>query len=198
MSLFQEVLQKKNTARKLKIILPYFNKARKGERILDFGCGDLSLASALKEKHSHFQITGVDIVDFGKRPKGISFVRYDGRVLPFSDFSFDTVLSFHVLHHCEDPEQAFKECLRVAKRRILLIEPVARYSIETLGMKLMDWLFNVWKSKSIALTFQFLTYKKLKDIFDKYKLNIISKKDVEILPKFLPVGRSCLFELYCQ
>lgn len=192
------LIQKKNTARKLKIILPYFNRLRKEEKILDFGCGDLSLASALKEKRPQLQITGVDVVDFGKRPKDISFVRYDGKVLPFSDSSFDTVLSFHVLHHCKDPEQAFKECLRVTKRRMLLIEPVARYSIEILGMKFMDWLFNVWKSESIPLTFQFLTYNRWKSVFAKYNLHVRSKKDVEILPKFFPTGRSYLFELYCQ
>lgn len=182
-----------NTERKLKLTKSFF---KRDEKILDFGCGDLSLAVSLKQAIPSLKITGIDTVDFGKRPAGIVFIQYQGGVLPFSDASFETVLSYHVFHHCQHPEFTFRECVRVASERIIMVEPIARHRLEIPGMKLVDWLFNIWKTESVALTFQFLTEESWRTLFKKYNVRIKNRIDVEILPKFFPTGRSFLFELY--
>lgn len=192
MAMFFALIKKKNTDHKLKLTKPFF---KKDEKVLDFGCGDLSLTVALKEHIPSLEITGVDVVDFGVRPCEIKFICYGGTRLPFSNASFDTVLSYHVFHHCQNLELAFSECARVAKTRIIMVEPVARHRLEIPGMKLMDCFFNVWKRRSIPLTFRFLTEEAWKKLFKRYNLQLRNQMDVEILPKFFPTGRSFLFEL---
>ena len=191
-------IQKKNTLRKLRFILPYFGKSKKVEKVLDFGGGDLSLALALKKALPKLKITAIDIVDFGHRPRGITFLKYPGKKIPFSDNSFDIVLCFHSLHHCQDLKLSFAECCRVSSRRIILVEPLARFKFEIPLMKFMDFLFNIWKSKSINFSFQFLREEDWHQLFAKHHFKVVSQKDVELLPKIFPTGRSYLFELCRQ
>lgn len=188
-------LQRYNAQKKIKRIASYFSD--KKETVLDFGCGDLSFAKALKKERPHLQISGVDVVDFHNRDKNVKFFYYDGGKLPFKNNSFDTVISFHVLHHTEDAKKYFKELVRVAKRRILLVESVARTSFDFPGMKFMDWVFNVWKPEKVPMTYQFFTKKEWEKEFFKHSLSKVSESDVEItfIPKFFPTGRSVLFEL---
>lgn len=190
------LIQKKNTQRKLKLILPYFSSLKEKEKVLDFGGGDLSLAAALKKVRPNLKITAVDVVDFGRRPQGIAFLKYSGKKIPFSDNSFNTVLCFHTLHHCQDLRISFAECCRVSKKRIILIEPLARFKLEIPLMKLVDFLFNVWKSKSINFPLQFLSEEGWYQLFKKHHLKVVNRKDVELLPKIFPTGRSYLFELF--
>jgi|SRR6185369_1834149 len=188
-------LQKYNSGEKIKRIAACFS--HKKETVLDFGCGDLSFAKALRKKRPSLAITGVDVVDFHNRDKAITFVAYNGKKLPFADNSFDTVISFHVLHHTDDAKKYFKEIVRVAKKRVLLVESVARTSLDFPGMRFMDWVFNVWKPEQVPMTYQFLSKKEWEKLFVAHKLNVASVVDAEILPipTFFPTGRSLLFEL---
>lgn len=189
-----QFLIKKNSSKKTNIIIDLLQDK---ERVLDFGCGDLSFTNLLWEKNKSLDITAIDVVDFKKRVRGIKFVLYDGKKLPFSANTFDTVISYYVLHHTNDALKYFEEFIRVSKKRIILVESVARHSIEFPGMKFMDWIFNIWKPEAIALTYQFKTYDEWKNLFEKYKLKIVSDIDAEIMPipKFFPVGRSHMFVL---
>lgn len=189
-----DLLQKRNTNRKVALLSQYFS-TKTTHSLLDFGCGDLSLARSLSEAFPKLSITGIDVVDFKAAYPSVRFVQYSGQKIPFPNKSFDTVLSYHVLHHTDDPEKYFKECARVAKKRILLVEPIVRHPFELPFMKLTDWFFNVWKSRSIDMPFYFLSEKQWNEIFNKYGLQVKNKKDVEILPKFSPTGRSYLLEL---
>ncbi len=188
-------LQRYNSSEKIKRIASYFSD--KKETVLDFGCGDLSFAKALKKKRPKLQISGVDVVDFHNRDKNVSFICYDGKKLPFKDKSFDTIIVFHVLHHTEDAKKYFKELVRVTKKRILLVESVARSAIDFPGMRFMDWVFNIWKSEKVPMTYQFFRKNEWYNLFDKNNLSVKLEKDMEIapIPKFFPTGRSTLFEL---
>lgn len=183
----------KNVGWKTDILLPYLKKS---EKILDFGCGDLSLSRSLKSTSSLLRITGVDVVDFQNNQKDIKFVKYDGKKLPFKDNSFDVVISFYVFHHCENAIVSFEECLRVGKR-VIVVESVYRHPFETPFMKLMDWIYNKFKSESIHLSYQFLSHKDWIKVFAKNKLKVISSRRIKqlFLPSILPIGISYILEV---
>jgi len=48
--------------------------------------------------------------------RGIDFIVGDARHLPFQAGAFDSVVSFHALHHIPEPEQALREFRRVTRR----------------------------------------------------------------------------------
>ncbi len=165
-----------------------------GEKVLDYGCGDLMFAKSLKKKVKGLRITGVDVVDAPKI-KDITFIKYNGGKLPFKNGSFDTVVSIYVFHHCNDAEVAFKECVRVAKKRVIFIEAIARGDMEILPMKFMDWFFNVWKPEPIPLTFKFRTLKQWQNTFKKLKLKVGVRKAINNPLAVLPIGKGYLFEV---
>lgn len=186
-------ITKKSIDWKVKTLLPYF---RKSEKVLDFGCGDLSLSKSLKVSLPELEIIGIDIANFKNNQENIKFIKYDGKKLPFKDNFFDTVISFYVFHHCSDAITSFSECLRVGKR-VIFVESVYRYSLEVPFMKVMDWIYNRFKSESIPLSYQFLSYKDWIELFAKNKLKVTSSKKIKqiFFPSILPIGISYVFEV---
>mgnify|MGYP001585960280 CR=1 FL=1 len=178
-------LKKDNASRKVETLVPYLTNV---QSVLDFGCGDLSMARALHKKFPRLKIAGIDVVDFGIRDKDISFRVYDGREIPFSSKSFDIVVAYHVFHHAPSPEYAFRECVRVARHAVIFVEPVYRSTFEIPGMIFMDWLFNVWKHEVIPMTYKFHSLLWWKNTIGKEKMKIGSIKDVELLPAWSPTG----------
>ncbi len=190
MDLF-DFLKKRNVKWKVDLVSPYL----KDETILDFGCGDLALANELKKKNKDLNIVGVDIMEFPDRVKNIKFIKYDGYTLPFKDKSFDTVISFYVFHHCPSVEKALIECIRVAKKRVIFVEAVARYRFEKYPMMLIDWICNLWKMELIPFTSQFYTEKQWIKLFKKNKIKNTFKK-IQKTPFYLsPVGKAYIFEV---
>jgi len=81
-----------------------------GGRCLDVGCNVGLLAGLVGEDRYY----GLDIVDYGKRPK--NFVLADACVrIPFENGYFDFVCMIETLEHLYDPYCALKECDRVLK-----------------------------------------------------------------------------------
>lgn len=179
-----------NAQRKVYILKKYL---RDGMSVLDFGCGDLLFAQELHQAMPALRITGVDVIDFENRPKGIVYKKYDGKLLPFADKSFDTVISYHVFHHTNTPFELLNECMRVAKKQVLFVEPVYRGLWDIPGMRIMDWLFNVWKDHSIAMQYTFAPENRWVYEVKKSGFACAKRIDVELLPKFFPTGRSLLF-----
>lgn len=179
-----------NARKKAEKVLPYLEDMTS---VLDFGCGDLLFARELKNCNTNLAVTGVDVVDFGVRYKGIGFETYNGRSLPYKDRTFDTVIAWHVFHHTQIPFSLLAECFRVSKQYVLFVEPVFRGSWDIPGMKLMDWVFNVWKDRSIDMPYTFSSSKRWQE--EIRSLNGVCRevKDVELLPRWLPTGRSLLF-----
>lgn len=181
-----------NANKKVQILNDFF---RKREKVLDFGCGDLSLASFLKQAKPLLSITGVDVVNFGIKPKGINFLVYNGKKLPFKNNSFDTTLSFYVLHHCKDAKSSFSECVRVTKKRLIIVESVVRNRMDLPFMKFIDWLSNIWKGEKVSLTYQFLSYSDWRKLFKEKSLKV--KKEIKFNNSLsiFPFGQSYVFEL---
>lgn len=95
---------------------------RKGERILDIGCGNGILYDALAKKSIDY--TGLDVsakllkLARTRMPAKAKFIKGSILDLPFQDNSFDWVFAFAVLHHIPSKElqnQAVREIYRVLK-----------------------------------------------------------------------------------
>jgi SAM-dependent methyltransferase len=92
------------------------------EHVLDVGCGTGSLESALMEKHQVKQVCGIDFspayiahATRNNQNSRTTFQVADACALPFSNHSFDRVLSLLVLHFVPRAEQAIAEMRRVAR-----------------------------------------------------------------------------------
>ncbi len=89
------------------------------DSVLDVGCGTGYLSAHLQEMYGA-RACGADVGDF--RQAQIPFQLFDGMSIPFPDRSFDHVVLSEVLHHSHDPMALLNECLRVARRSIILFE----------------------------------------------------------------------------
>ena len=99
-------------------LLPLLDYTRKGDKVLDLGCGNGRLYEALKKKQVAY--TGVDNskellkIAQGKYPEA-NFQLTEGIVLPFQDNLFDIVYCIAVLHHIPSRKLRLK-FLQEAKR----------------------------------------------------------------------------------
>lgn len=118
-----------------------FASLRKGEKVLEVGCGkgDLSILMATQGVN----VTGIDLSqnllkNASKRARklglDINFKQADITDLPFEDSCFDVVISTLTFHYLseEEKELALKEIFRVLK-------PGGRFVAAEFGGKL-DWL----------------------------------------------------------
>lgn len=109
----------------------------KGHRVLDFGCGTGTLLIILNELKNSYgsnnvELHGVDIdndvLAIAKKKmqkqglEHITLKNYDGERLPYSDNSFDVVLSSLVFHHLSPDGKinALEEIKRVLKKDAIL------------------------------------------------------------------------------
>jgi SAM-dependent methyltransferase len=96
-----------------------------GGRVLDAGCGGGGMPLSLAEEAR--SVVGIDPVerfpDAGVRlgrerhMRNLHFVVADGMALPFTDGSFDLVLSHAVIEHVQDAPRYLRECARVLTPR---------------------------------------------------------------------------------
>lgn len=168
------------------------------EKILDFGCGDLTFASEIAKEYSHAEVTGVDIIVPKKIPKKVSFIHYDGEKIPFRSNTFDTVIAFYVFHHCSNAKAAFSECLRVAKKRVIIVEAIPRNSLEIFPMRIMDFFYNIWKFTSVFSADQYFTLSEWRKIIKKYRGKIGHGKKVKTFFSIISVGTTYIFEIHKQ
>jgi ubiquinone/menaquinone biosynthesis C-methylase UbiE len=115
-----------------------------GDRVLDVGCGNGSLISAIKRKGS-IKAYGVDISpnmigECRKRYGDIEFAVSTGEVLPFDDSSFDTLTICCVLHHLNNPQRFFMESRRVLKPGGTLIVGDPWFPI--VARQIVDWVVS--------------------------------------------------------
>jgi SAM-dependent methyltransferase len=127
-------LQHWRARRVASLLLPH---VRAGDRVLDFGCGDLLIAAELMSIISPVKIVGLDVLD-GKQPEGTLRVRYSGAHLPFADQSFDATYAAFVLHHTSNPAGLVNELLRVTRREVVLLEDVYESKLELQLLKAFD------------------------------------------------------------
>lgn len=90
------------------------------ETLLDVGAGTGHLGQALVESRACARVLAADVVDL--RVVGPPVTAFDGRRLPFDDASVDVCTLVHVLQYAPDPAGLLRECARVARRAVLVIQ----------------------------------------------------------------------------
>jgi ubiquinone/menaquinone biosynthesis C-methylase UbiE len=183
-------MMRQYVGKQIRLLSPYIGSR---DRVLDFGCGDLSLAAALKHRIPKLSITGVDVVDTGVRDRNVSFTTYDGEKLPFAKQTFDTTIVYHVFHHCKDPKASFYDVMRVTEKRILIVEPVYRTYLDLFFMKLLDRLGNGWRNVMIPMPFAFQKEETWETWIREAGWKIVKRQSAGILPGWLPFGETKLF-----
>jgi SAM-dependent methyltransferase len=101
--------------------------ADKADRILDLGCGEGTRLNWLTKKGTGVDINGKAISLAKKKYPGHNFLIGDLSKLPFSKGSFDLVYSAYVFEHLKKPEKAFKEAVKVLKKRGRLVIVAPNY-----------------------------------------------------------------------
>ncbi len=99
---------------------------KKGENLLDVGCGTGTLLVITKQEFPNIEMTGVDIdsnvlqiaeVKAKKKDLDISYIKTSSASLPFSKGTFNVIVSSLVFHHLptEIKKQTLREVHRVLK-----------------------------------------------------------------------------------
>jgi len=150
---------------------PFIKYVNEGDRILDLGCGNGRLLSALVDKKITY--IGVDsspgLIEIAsqkyKEVSGAKFLVAEALNLPFCDGYFNKVFSIAVLHHIPSLEFQFKfleEIKRVLKPKGLLVLTVwnlaylkplllFKYTIlKILGKSKLNWrdVFYPWRKQN--------------------------------------------------
>jgi len=158
--------------------------------LLDCGCGSMPVPKLI-EKRSSIQTFGTDVMNLGAaHPR---FCVCAGEQLAFPDNSFDVVSLMFVLHHTDDPAIAVRECARVSKRHVLVLEDIYSHPLERQLLKALDVAGNYFISKDMAFPFNFKTVREWEGLFSGLGLRLICSEP--IVPNRVRPSRHRLFLL---
>jgi SAM-dependent methyltransferase len=148
--------------------------------VLDIGCGDGLLATALMRIRPDLRIEGVDVVERIKSMMPVAL--YDGTHLPFEDKSFDYVTIVDVLHHTDDPAVVLAEAGRVARRGVIIKDHLREGFLAHATLTFMDWFGNF--GDGVPMPYNFLSRSEWQGAFFKARLQAV--QTVEKLDIYLP------------
>jgi ubiquinone/menaquinone biosynthesis C-methylase UbiE len=161
----------------------------KGDKVLDFGCGNLLVAEFI-QGNLDVEIIGVDVIDINLTSLPLKI--YDGERIPFEDKYFDVTYAVFVFHHTDRIDSLFSECIRVTKRRIIVLEDVYENNLELWITKVLDYS-NKLIYPEISILLNFRKEAKWIELFDKFQLRDVKVK--KIRPVLLRPTRHRLFVL---
>ncbi|MDR0919030.1 MAG: class I SAM-dependent methyltransferase [Oscillospiraceae bacterium] len=150
-----------------------------GVAILDVGCGNGNLISAIKTK-ADINAFGIDISsemikECKKTYSDINFQVSNGEHIPFEDNFFDYLTICCVLHHLNNPEKFFSEAKRVLKIGGTLI--VGEPWIPPVAKPFVDYIFSPLLKAGDNKVF---SHKKLKNFLTKnnFSLQYFKRKGI--------------------
>jgi SAM-dependent methyltransferase len=131
--------------------------------VLDVGCGDGSIASAVMDRKPGLSFQGIDVM---LRPHvSIPAQAYDGVTIPFEDKSFDWVTIVDVLHHTDDPAAVLGECVRVARHGVVIKDHLREGLAAQSTLRAMDWVGN--RGHDVRLPYNYLSKAEWNGIFSR-------------------------------
>ena len=182
--------------------------AYSSKKVLDLGCGSGVLSIALAKNGA--DVTAVDLTETATKMTqlnanlqklNIKVVRADAENLAFADETFDYIISWGVLHHTENPEQAFNEVSRTLKTNGTGLIMVYHKSSIFYYLKGLIWLFlkgKIFKGYTLKTVIDFyvdgyfhrhFTKQELRESLNKSSLKSLNvfatQQEQKILP-FIP------------
>ncbi len=148
-------------------------------RTLDVGCGDGLLTHLIAQRRPDIDITGIDTLV--RESSRVRVDRFDGRVIPYHDRSYDVVMFVDVLHHTDDPLELLREAARVARKSIVIKDHLLEGPLAGPTLRLMDWVGNA--PHGVVLPYNYWPLQKWHAAFDTLQLTIGAwKTDLGLYP----------------
>ncbi|HSW31544.1 MAG TPA: class I SAM-dependent methyltransferase [Longimicrobiales bacterium] len=150
-----------------------------GASVLDVGCGDGLITRLVGEHRPDLRLQGMDVME---RPHPhVPVTLFDGRVIPFPDDAFDTVMMVDVLHHTGDPAVLLAEAARVARRTVLLKDHTRDGWLAGPTLRLMDWVGNA--PHGVVLPYNYWTEAQWRGAFRSLDLDVLAwEADLPLYP----------------
>ena len=136
--------------------------------ILDVGCGDGTLAKSVSEDSNASQVHGIDVLI--RKDCKIPCSHFDGSIIPYPDSSFDYILLVDVLHHIDNPESLFKECIRVSRNGIIVKDHLNNSLLDYYTLRFMDRVGNA--RYDVHLPHNYFSSNQWEDLFSRNKLTV--------------------------
>lgn len=160
------------------------------DTLLDCGSGSMRVAKLI-EKRQGLKAYGTDVIHL--KAGHTRFCLCAGEHLPFADNSFDIVTLMFVLHHTTDAAVAIKECARVARKRVVILEDIYSHPLEKEWLKFLDVLGNFTISLDMPFPFTFKSVAEWERVFADLGLHLAASE--RIVPSPLRPSRHRLFLL---
>ena len=141
----------------------YYNWIKKGDKILDIGCGNGIIAKLLKDNFE-ISITGCDVKNY--LIYDLPFIKVGYGDLSLIRKKFDIAMLNDVLHHMPKDEQKklILESLNIAKKLLIFeAEP-------TLNGKIADLILNKYHYGNMNVPLSFRSIKDWQKLFKKLPL----------------------------
>lgn len=185
-----------------KVFFPFYKKSalkmveecqefiERNSKILDVGCGSAIFSQMLKERNKNIDLWATDISD--RRIFDIPFKVTNGKILPFSERSFDLVFLNYVLHHSQDPITLLSEAKRVSSK-IIIYEDIPSDFFSKIYCFFHGFFFSLFWGKKNKINFK--KFSQWQEIFKKLHLEVIYQKIFREI-KIWPVQKA-IFVLKC-
>jgi len=153
------------------------------DNVLDIGCGTGAMLAQLAALFPETALYGVDAssemlaVASHKLPSTIELKQGWAEELPYSDGTFNTVVSCNMFHYIRHPDAALDEMLRVLRPNGTLV--ITDWCDDYLACKLHDWYLR-WRDRSHFRTYGVRECRRLLQaadarniVIEKYKITLL-------------------------
>lgn len=156
--------------------------------VLDVGAGRCYIAKEIQQRHGN-RVSCIDVADLNETDMPLKV--YDGNRIPYKNSSFDTAILVYVLHHCENPLDVLKECVRVVRKggKIIIFEDFG-FILFTFAL---DWVSN--KLHNVDAPLNFKKEHEWLDVFKGLGLDVIHVRRGVERQVFYPFTEHTMFVL---
>ena len=173
-------------------IIKSLNKDNKIVRLLDVGCGDMTIAKSIATKYEKIEFTCIDI--YPNIEDWDNYFEFDGKNIPFDDKEFDVTLFSDMLHHDSDN---IKSLLMEAKRvsKVIIIKDHFEYGLWSRKLlQTSDFIGNYGYGVSIPR--HYFSKHSFSDLLDECKMMEIQRICPIQLYKNSPIIKSIFKSKY--